>query len=82
MVDLSGARWRASSYSNKEGGDCVEVADGFPGIVPVRDSKDIDRAPLVFSAHTWAAFVMDLSSSGSSPRPGGSRLPRRPRPGS
>ncbi|MFE9335654.1 DUF397 domain-containing protein [Streptomyces sp. NPDC007063] len=74
MVDLSGVRWRASSYSNQEGGNCVEVGDGFPGVVPVRDSKDIDRAPLVFSAHTWAAFVMDLSSSGSSPRRAGSRL--------
>ncbi|MFE9332544.1 DUF397 domain-containing protein [Streptomyces sp. NPDC006925] len=82
MVDLSDARWRASSYSNPDGGNCVEVSDGFPGVVPVRDSKDTARKPLVFSAHSWTAFVMDLSSSGSSPRPGGSRLPRRHRPGS
>ncbi|WP_373562682.1 DUF397 domain-containing protein [Streptomyces sp. sk226] len=23
--------WRKSSYSNSDGGDCVEVADGFAG---------------------------------------------------
>ncbi|MFI7240573.1 DUF397 domain-containing protein [Streptomyces qinglanensis] len=57
MVDLSDARWRASSYSDPDGGNCVEVADGFPGVVPVRDSKDPARAPLVFAAHAWAAFV-------------------------
>ncbi|MFE9390358.1 DUF397 domain-containing protein [Streptomyces sp. NPDC006784] len=82
MVDLSGARWRASSYSDPDGGNCLEVADGFPGVVPVRDSKDTAREPLVFAAYAWTAFVMGLSSSGSSPRPDGSRLPRRHRPGS
>ncbi|AEM87684.1 DUF397 domain-containing protein [Streptomyces violaceusniger] len=25
-LDLNGAYWRKSSYSNQEGGDCVEVA--------------------------------------------------------
>lgn len=60
MVDLSDARWRASSYSNPDGGNCVEVSDGFPGIVPVRDSKDIDRAPLVFSAYAWTTFVAEV----------------------
>lgn len=29
--DLSGARWRKSSYSNGSGGDCVEIAEAFPG---------------------------------------------------
>lgn len=26
VVDLSGARWRKSSYSGSQGGECVEVA--------------------------------------------------------
>jgi hypothetical protein len=26
--DLTAARWRKSSYSNAEGGECVEVAEG------------------------------------------------------
>nr|WP_237735840.1 DUF397 domain-containing protein [Streptomyces sp. AA1529] len=36
------------------------MADGFPGVVPVRDSKDPARAPLVFAAHAWVAFVTRL----------------------
>ncbi|MFE9335655.1 DUF397 domain-containing protein [Streptomyces sp. NPDC007063] len=36
------------------------MADGLPGVVPVRDSKDIDRAPLVFSAYAWATFVAEV----------------------
>ncbi|MGO4752012.1 DUF397 domain-containing protein, partial [Streptomyces sp. 2MCAF27] len=34
------AGWRKSSYSNGEGAECIEVADGIDGIVPVRDSKN------------------------------------------
>ncbi|WP_416875724.1 DUF397 domain-containing protein, partial [Kitasatospora sp. SC0581] len=34
------AVWRKSSYSGGNGGNCIEVAPGFPGLVPVRDSKD------------------------------------------
>jgi hypothetical protein len=38
--DLSNARWRKSSYSGGDGGeDCVEVADGVPGIVPARVAR-------------------------------------------
>ncbi|MFD4648367.1 DUF397 domain-containing protein [Streptomyces sp. NBC_01474] len=29
--DLSAARWRKSSYSNGSGGECVEIAEAFPG---------------------------------------------------
>ncbi|MGQ4419610.1 DUF397 domain-containing protein, partial [Streptomyces sp. SAS_269] len=39
--DLSGARCRSSTYSNGDGGNCVEVADGVPGVA-VRDSKAAD----------------------------------------
>ncbi|MFG2111219.1 DUF397 domain-containing protein [Streptomyces sp. NPDC048718] len=28
-LDLSAALWRKSSYSNGDGGDCVEVAEGY-----------------------------------------------------
>jgi len=63
MVDLHGARWRASSYSNPDGGNCVEVADGFPGVVPVRDSKDTARTPLVFSTAAWRTFVDEAKRS-------------------
>ncbi|MFE4213578.1 DUF397 domain-containing protein [Streptomyces sp. NPDC056844] len=49
--------WRKSTYSNGEGGSCVEIADGFPGLVPVRDSKAPDGPALVFTAAPWASFV-------------------------
>ncbi|MFF5772632.1 DUF397 domain-containing protein [Streptomyces californicus] len=55
--DLTAAMWRKSSYSNSDGGNCVEVADGFPGVVPVRDSKRPEGAALVFGASAWAVFV-------------------------
>ncbi|SEQ26409.1 DUF397 domain-containing protein [Streptomyces radiopugnans] len=58
--DLSTAVWRKSSYSNAEGGSCVEVADGLPGVVPVRDSKVPDGPVLVFPAAGWAAFTETL----------------------
>ncbi|MEV7598962.1 DUF397 domain-containing protein [Kitasatospora sp. NPDC089797] len=55
-VDLSGAQWFKSSCSGN-GGQCVEVASGFPGLVPVRDSKDPQGPALVFSAEAWRSFV-------------------------
>ncbi|MGW1880994.1 DUF397 domain-containing protein [Streptomyces sp. NPDC001970] len=56
-IDLSTAVWRKSSYSNGTGGDCVEIADGLPGVVPVRDSKVPDSPVLMVPAGAWAAFV-------------------------
>jgi Domain of unknown function (DUF397) len=60
--DLSAAEWRKSSYSNANGGNCVEVASGFPGAVPVRDSKDPEGPALVFGVSSWSAFVADVKS--------------------
>ncbi|GAA3039865.1 DUF397 domain-containing protein [Kitasatospora sp. NPDC127116] len=40
--------WRKSSYSNGDG-DCVEVAEGIAGMVPVRDSKDPHGPALRFT---------------------------------
>ncbi|GAA3177998.1 hypothetical protein GCM10010451_28750 [Streptomyces virens] len=56
--DLSNARWRKSTYSGGDGGeDCVEVADGVTGVVPVRDSK-VDGGPvIVVGAVAWAEFI-------------------------
>jgi len=58
--DLSAAAWHRSSYSNQEGGNCVEVADGFTGVVPVRDSKAPHGPALTFEAGSWAAFISEL----------------------
>ncbi|MFF7442502.1 DUF397 domain-containing protein [Streptomyces sp. NPDC008122] len=56
-IDLSAATWRSSSYSNTSGGDCLEVADNAPGLVPVRDSKRPDGPVLLLPAAVWAPFV-------------------------
>ncbi|KUN08227.1 hypothetical protein AQI95_09990 [Streptomyces yokosukanensis] len=55
--DLSIATWRKSSYSDGGDNNCVEVADGHPGVVPVRDSKTPDGPVLVIGAPAWGAFV-------------------------
>ncbi|MFD7450620.1 DUF397 domain-containing protein [Kitasatospora sp. NPDC059827] len=49
--------WRKSSYSGGGGANCVEVADGFADVTPVRDSKDPSGPALVFSATAWQAFI-------------------------
>lgn len=40
--DLSNARWRKSSYSDGNGGSCVEVAYDFPGAARWRKSSHSD----------------------------------------
>ncbi|GGM04375.1 MULTISPECIES: DUF397 domain-containing protein [Micromonospora] len=56
-MDLTRARWRKSTYSGNNGGDCVEVADNVPGVVGVRDSKDPAGPALTFGPAAWRAFV-------------------------
>lgn len=57
MEDVTGARWRKSSYSNGSGsGACVEVAQAR-AVVAVRDSKDPDGPKLTFMAAEWKAFT-------------------------
>ncbi|MFJ4793995.1 DUF397 domain-containing protein [Kitasatospora purpeofusca] len=53
-------QWRKSSFSNGQGGDCIEVDDAHPGTV--RDSKDPDGPRLRFSAAAFAAFVTDVKA--------------------
>ncbi|MEU9188028.1 DUF397 domain-containing protein [Streptomyces sp. NPDC048484] len=57
---LSG--WRTSSYSNSEGGSCVEVVDGHPSGVPVRDSKNPHGPAVIVPASAWSSFVAALRS--------------------
>ncbi|MET8061938.1 DUF397 domain-containing protein [Streptomyces microflavus] len=58
--ELSTARWRSSSYSNSNGGECVEISDDFPGLIPVRDSKNPDGPALVLQAPAWDAFISSI----------------------
>ncbi|GAB2690210.1 DUF397 domain-containing protein [Kitasatospora kifunensis] len=61
--DLSAAAWFKSSHSTN-GGSCVEVAPNFPGVVPVRDSKDPSGPALVVPAASWSAFVAGVRAGG------------------
>ncbi|MCZ7374310.1 DUF397 domain-containing protein [Micromonospora sp. WMMC250] len=56
-MDMTGARWRKSTRSGGNGGNCVEVADNLPGVVLVRDTKDREGATLAFSPASWRCFV-------------------------
>ncbi|MGJ5826242.1 DUF397 domain-containing protein [Streptomyces ossamyceticus] len=40
----------------------MEVADGFPAVVPVRDSKVLHGPALYFDAVSWAAFIGELKA--------------------
>ncbi|WP_405862543.1 DUF397 domain-containing protein [Streptomyces sp. NBC_01515] len=59
-LDLSTATWYKSSYSGGGGGNCLEVADGHPVLVPVRDSKNPLGPKLIFQTAAWSTFVEDL----------------------
>ena len=61
-LNLSAAVWRKSSYSGGSGGECVEVAHGADGAVPVRDSKDPAGPVLVFGPDAWRAFLDGVRS--------------------
>ncbi|MFK4225216.1 DUF397 domain-containing protein [Streptomyces sp. NPDC019890] len=62
-IDLSTAVWRKSSYSNGSGGDCVEVAEAFPGAAHWRKSShsngDGGDCVEVCDAHTGIVPVRD-----------------------
>ncbi|MER7885435.1 DUF397 domain-containing protein [Streptomyces fimicarius] len=48
--------WFKSSYSNGDGGACVEVAT-HPAAVHIRDSKVTDGPVLTVEPAAWSAFV-------------------------
>lgn len=50
-------RWRKSTRSGTNQGNCVEVADNLPGRVLVRDSKDRSGPALTFGPAAWSAFI-------------------------
>ncbi|MDX3854438.1 DUF397 domain-containing protein [Streptomyces sp. AK02-01A] len=62
LSSLPGVVWRKSSHSSDNGGNCVEVASGLSGVVPVRDSKRPAGPVLVFASGAWAGFVAFAAS--------------------
>ncbi|MFJ2560148.1 MULTISPECIES: DUF397 domain-containing protein [unclassified Streptomyces] len=51
------ANWRSSTFSQSNGGECVQVADGVAHAIPVRDSKTPEGPHLTFPHATFGAFV-------------------------
>ncbi|MEU6884690.1 DUF397 domain-containing protein [Streptomyces viridosporus] len=62
-IDLSTAVWRKSTYNNGTGGDCVEVAEAFPGAARWRKSTYSNGSGgdclEVCDAHTGVVPVRD-----------------------
>ena len=62
-MDESELRWRKSSASGTQGGNCLEVADHY-GAVLVRDTKDQGHGPVHrYSPAQWSAFVAGVRSA-------------------
>ncbi|WP_030701056.1 MULTISPECIES: DUF397 domain-containing protein [unclassified Streptomyces] len=57
---LTGADWFTSSYSNDQGGACVEGARLGGTMMAVRDSKNPEGGVFIFLGASWAAFVEAL----------------------
>jgi hypothetical protein len=51
--------WRKSSYSDGNGGDCVEAASGH-GVISVRDTTNRDGVTLSVPAAAWQRFANAL----------------------
>ncbi|MGW6741944.1 DUF397 domain-containing protein [Streptomyces sp. NPDC055025] len=51
--------WAKSSYSNQDGGNCVEYNRALlaSGVIAVRDSKDTGGPVLMLSDEAWAGLV-------------------------
>lgn len=53
--------WRKSSYSDGNGGACIETASGT-GAIFVRDTTDRDGVTLQFTVAAWQEFTSCLRS--------------------
>ncbi|MGW4563403.1 DUF397 domain-containing protein [Streptomyces sp. NPDC004561] len=51
------SKWRKSSYSSDQGGNCVEVADTSSATVAVRDSKNPAGPILTLDPAAFSSFV-------------------------
>ncbi|MCZ4126050.1 DUF397 domain-containing protein [Streptomyces sp. H39-S7] len=54
---LNDSAWFKSSYSDNQGGACVEGARLADGSMAVRDSKDPHGPALRFTADAWRSFA-------------------------
>ncbi|MFC4564819.1 DUF397 domain-containing protein [Nocardiopsis mangrovi] len=57
---MSAPNWHKSSYSDGNGGHCVEVAEGLSTLV--RDTRHRELGSLVFPAREWTALLADIDA--------------------
>jgi hypothetical protein len=57
--------WAKSSYSDPNGGNCVEARHASTGTVQVRDSKDRGTPALSFSSICWQTFTAAIKAAGT-----------------
>ncbi len=56
--------WAKSSYSDPNGGNCIEARQPGADTVQVRDSKDPAGPVLSVSSQCWHAFTAAVRASG------------------
>ncbi|MEV5414462.1 DUF397 domain-containing protein [Thermopolyspora sp. NPDC052614] len=56
-MDLTEAKWRKSTHSGGNEGNCVEIATNLPGVVAIRDSKNPTGPALTFTPDDWHTFL-------------------------
>lgn len=61
-AEASGLAWTKSSFSGGNN-NCLEVAHGLHGVMPVRDSKNPTGPALVIPAGAWTSFVVAVKTS-------------------
>ncbi|MDT0329543.1 DUF397 domain-containing protein [Nocardiopsis lambiniae] len=59
---MSDAMWHTSSYSNQQGGHCVEVAEG--AVTAVRDTQNRHLGHLDVPAAEWTALLRTATAHG------------------
>jgi hypothetical protein len=52
--------WRKSTYSDANGGACVEVAGHAGSVILVRDTTDRQSGTLAFTLGAWERFTTSL----------------------
>ncbi|MFF4925999.1 DUF397 domain-containing protein [Kitasatospora sp. NPDC001261] len=66
-LDQGGYCWAKSSYSSSENGNCVEVGRTPAGAIPVRDTKQCRRGPVLeFTPAAFQSFL-DAVKAGEFP---------------
>jgi hypothetical protein len=62
--NLPDGKWRTSSYSADNGGQCVEVQITDDGLTAVGDSKARGLGAFTFARGQWAGFVAAVKRGG------------------